>query len=209
MVRFHHNFLSKLWFLRVGAGSETQVHHINLKVVGRELLRNKNKTILKLQNQTLGNMEKRRWKLQTIALCRDIEGENYPAMDLQSKPRFRWRCCKVVLKKAAHPKPQISKVVNTNPSDIIEVPALQLIYINPSSSIKVVDVDSEWKLVSTKPKTLRLLFTSQDKYSVESTNTTLGRLNCRNNFLETLQFKAQLHLSQTLDCETVAFHKYH
>ena len=64
------------------------MYHINLKVVGREILRNKNKTILKLQNQTLGNMEKRRWKLQTIALCRDIEGENYPAMDLQSKPRF-------------------------------------------------------------------------------------------------------------------------
>lgn len=209
MVWFHHNFLSKLWFLRVGAGSETQVHYINLKVVGREILGNRNKTILKAQNQTLGNVEKGRWKLPNTAVCRDVEGESSPAMDLQSKPHFRWRCCKVVFKNAAHPKPQILKVVNANPSDMIEVPALQLIYINPSSSIKVVDMDSEWKLVSTKPKTLRLLFTSQDKYNVESTNTTLGRLNCRNNLLGTLQFKAQLHLSQTLGCETVAFHKYH
>lgn len=119
------------------------MHYINLKVVGREILGNKNKTILKAQNQTLGNVEKGRWKLPNTAVCRDVEGESSPAMDLQSKPHFRWRCCKVVFKNAAHPKPQILKVVNTNPSDMIEVPALQLIYINSSSSIKVVDMDSE------------------------------------------------------------------
>lgn len=47
---------------RVGAGSETQVPRVNLKVVGREILGNKNK-IMRLQNQALGNVEKGRWKL--------------------------------------------------------------------------------------------------------------------------------------------------
>lgn len=61
--------------------------HVNLKVVGREILGNKNK-IMRVQNQALGNVEKGRWKLQNTAICGDTEGENSPAIYLKNKPHF-------------------------------------------------------------------------------------------------------------------------
>lgn len=52
------------------AGSDTREPYINSKVMGREILGDKYRT-MRLQSQALRNMGKGEWKLQSAAIFRD------------------------------------------------------------------------------------------------------------------------------------------
>lgn len=81
MVRFHQFPAEVVISQGLGAGSGTQVHYINLKVVGREILGDKYET-MRVQNQALRNMVNGRWKLQKTARFRDTELGISPAVGL-------------------------------------------------------------------------------------------------------------------------------